>query len=94
MGYFSEPTEAARAYDKKLVQLRGTMGESQQLRALACQACRTAAWLLALLLHASQAGIQQCCNGVLTSAPCADNRRHTMRGFSTCRTLVRTCGPN
>lgn len=27
MGYFSEPTEAARAYDKKLVQLRGTMGE-------------------------------------------------------------------
>jgi hypothetical protein len=44
MGYFSEPTEAARAYDKKLVQLRGTMGESQQLSRLAWQACRAAAW--------------------------------------------------
>lgn len=28
MGYFAEPTQAARAYDKKLVQLRGTMGEA------------------------------------------------------------------
>jgi hypothetical protein len=53
MGYFSEPTEAAHAYDKKLVQLRGTMGESRLPSGLVC---RIAAWRLR---NAAQAAASQ-----------------------------------